>query len=119
VNPPQPLGCLLDENLDPSLVEHLATFLERRVSTLRTQGWLGMKNGPLLEAMVDLHFGVLVTGDRTLYRERRELLSTLGIGVVLVRDPANAAARVEQIARAVERVRAGELVEVPPKESVS
>jgi hypothetical protein len=35
------------------------------------EGWLGLKNGPLLEAMVERQLSVLITGDRMLYRERR------------------------------------------------
>jgi hypothetical protein len=108
----QPLGCLVDENLDPALVEPLAIFLEWHVTSARVEGWLGLKNGPLLEAMVERHLSVLITGDRGLYRERRQRLETLGIGVVLVRDPGSAAGRVEDIGRAVVRVRRGELVEV-------
>jgi hypothetical protein len=64
----QPLGCLLDENLDASLAEPLATYLEWRVTTVRAERWLGLKNGPLLEAIAERHLTVLVTGDRTLYR---------------------------------------------------
>jgi hypothetical protein len=83
----QPLGCLLDENLDASLAEPLAGYLQMRVASVRAEGWLGLKNGPLLAAMVDAQLGVLVTGDRMLYRERPRLLETWRIGVVLVREP--------------------------------
>ena len=62
--------------------------------------------------MAEGHLTVLVTGHRTLYRERRRQLTEPGIGVVLVRDPAGASMRIEQIGRAVATVRAGELVEV-------
>jgi hypothetical protein len=112
VNLVQPLGCLLDENLDASLAESLATYLEWRVTTVRAEGWLGVKNGPLLESMAERHLTVLVTGDRTLYLERQRRLTELRIGVVLVRDPAGASMRIEQIGRAVVRVRGGELLEV-------
>src|SRR5437868_14730031 len=75
-------------------------------------GWLGLKNGPLMEAMAERQLRVLVTADRTLYRAQQHRVSELGIGVVLVRDAARAFMRIEQIARAVLNVRAGELVEV-------
>jgi hypothetical protein len=35
---PQLLGCLLDENLDASLAEPLATYLGWRVTTVRAEG---------------------------------------------------------------------------------
>ena len=82
------------------------------VTPLIGEGRLGLKNGALLEAMVERHISVLITGDRMLYQERRRRLETLGIDVVLVRNPASAAPRVEDIARAVVRVSGGELLEV-------
>jgi hypothetical protein len=95
-----------------ALAGPLAEYLEWRVTSVCAEGWLGLKNGPLLEAMIERELTVPITGDRTLDRERRRRLETLGIGVVVIRDPANAAARVEGIARAVVRVRGGELIEV-------
>lgn len=108
----QPLGCLLDEDLDPALADPLADALGWRVTSVRAEGWLGVKNGPLLQAMAEAHLQVLVTGDRGLYPQRHAQLLALGIGVVLVRDPARAAERLEAIARAVSRARAGQLIEV-------
>ena len=52
---PLPLGCLLDEDLDPALAERLEGALEWRVTSVRAEGWLGLKNGPLLEAMAERH----------------------------------------------------------------
>ena len=49
--------------------------------------------------MAEAHLRVLVTGDRGLYSQRRAQLLALGVGVVLVRDPARAAERFEAIAR--------------------
>lgn len=108
----RPLGCLLDEDLDPALAEGLALASGWRVTSVRLEGWLGVKNGPLLQAMAEARLRVLVTGDRALYLQRRAQLLALGIGVVLVRDPAGAAKRLEAIARAVIHVSAGQLVEV-------
>ncbi len=106
---------LLDENLDRALAAPLATALGAGadVSSVHARGWLGMRNGPLLEAMADAGLRVLVTGDVRLWRERRGLLQRYGIGVVLVRDPAEAGSRVDAIAQAVRHVAAGYLVEVP------
>jgi hypothetical protein len=107
------LGCLLDEDLDPGLAELLdAAGLGWRVTSVRCEGWLGVKNGPLLEAMAERQLRVLVTGDRALHGQRRGRLLTLRIGVVLVRDPARAAERIEALARAIVSVKAGELIEI-------
>jgi hypothetical protein len=106
-------GCLLDEDLDPGLAELLeAAGLGWRVTSVRAEGWLGVKNGPLLEAMAGRGLRVLVTGDRALYAQRRAQLLALHVGVVLVRDPARAGDRVEELARAILRVKDGELIEM-------
>ncbi|MGI9146889.1 MAG: hypothetical protein ACR2IK_10120, partial [Chloroflexota bacterium] len=65
-----PLACLLDEDLDLALAEPLAQALGWRVTSIRVEGWLGIKNGPLPEAMADADLRVLVTGDRLLYGQR-------------------------------------------------
>jgi hypothetical protein len=82
------------------------------VTSVRAEGWLGIKNGPLLQAMADAQLRVLVTGDRGLYGQRGSQLLALHLGVVLVRDPARAAERVDEIARAIDTVRDGQLLEV-------
>ena len=89
-----------------------AAGLGRVVTSARAEGWLGVKNGPLLEAMAGSRLRVLVTGDRALYAQRRGQLLALRIGVVLVRDPARAGDRIEELARAIGRVKDGELIEV-------
>jgi hypothetical protein len=61
---PRPLACLLDEDLDPALAEPLEGALGWRVTSVRAEGWLGIQNGPLLQAMADAHMQFLVTGDR-------------------------------------------------------
>jgi len=108
-----PPPTLVDENLDPDLAPALAGALGAKVSSARSRGWLGLKNGPLLEAMAEAGLGVLVTGDARLWRERRVLLERHRVGVVLVRQPRSAGARVAAIAAGVRAVRAGELREVP------
>ena len=46
------LACLLDEDLDPGLADLLdAAGLGWQVTSVRAGGWLGVKNGPILEAM--------------------------------------------------------------------
>ncbi|MDQ6672086.1 MAG: hypothetical protein M3069_15315 [Chloroflexota bacterium] len=109
---PRRLACVLDEDLDPALAEALENALDWTVTSVRAEGWLGIKNGSLLEAMAEAHMAVLVTGDRGLYGQRRSQLVALQLGVVLVRDPARAAERIYEIARAIDVVQGGQLVEV-------
>jgi hypothetical protein len=107
------LACLLDEDLDPGLADLLDEAGRGwRVTSVRAEGWLGVKNGPLLDAMAAGQLRVLVTGDRALYAQRRARLMALHIGVVLVRDPARAGGRIEELARAIARVKDGELIEL-------
>ena len=58
----QPLACLIDEDLDPALAGQLAVALDWYVTLVRAEGWLGVKNGPLLQAMAEAHLRLLVTG---------------------------------------------------------
>ena len=79
----QPLACLLDEDLDPALAGQLAVASGWQVTSVRAEGWLGVKNGPLLQAMAEAYpRGSWVTGDRGLYHQRRAQPLALGIGVV-------------------------------------
>ena len=109
---PERPGCLLDEDLDPALAEPLVAVLGWRVTSVRAEGWLGVKNGPLLEAMAERQLRVLVTGDRALYGQRRRQLLALHLGIVLVRDPARAAERLPDLARQIATVQDGQLLEV-------
>jgi len=59
----QPLACLIDEDLDRPGAGQLAVALDWYVTLVRAEGWLGVKNGPLLQAMAEAHLRVvLVTG---------------------------------------------------------
>ena len=107
------LACLLDEDLDRGLADLLdAAGLGWRVTSVRAEGWLGVKNGPLLEGTAGSRLRVLVTGDPALYGQGRGQLLALRIGMVLVRDPARAGDRIEELARSIDRVKDGELIEV-------
>src|ERR671933_70152 len=114
---PTEAGVLLDEALDVRLREPLAVRLAPHgyvVRTVRDLGWLGIKNGPLLDGMAEVGLKVLVTADVHLYRQRSGVLRRLGISLVLVHgadhvlDSEN---RLDQVAAAVRGVGAGELVE--------
>ena len=107
-------ACLLDEDLDPGLAELLdAAELAWRVTSVRAERWLGVKNGPLLDAMASSRLRVLVTGDRALYGQRHvQLFALQKIGVMLVRDQARAGERIEEFARDIDRVKDGALIEI-------
>lgn len=65
------VGVLLDEDLDVRLREPLAARLAPHgyvVRTIRDLGWLGTKNGPLLDGMAEVGLQVLVAADVHLYR---------------------------------------------------
>ena len=83
---PTEVGVLLDEDLDVRLREPLAARLAPHgysVRTVRDLGWLGIKNGPLLDGMAEVGLKVLVTADAHLYRQRSGVLRRLGIGLVI------------------------------------
>jgi hypothetical protein len=116
---PTEVGVLLDEDLDVRLREPLAARLAPHgysVRTVRDLGWLGIKNGPLLDGMAEVGLKVLVTADVHLYRQRSGVLRRLGIGLVLVHGAdhvLDTEHRMDQVAAAVRGVGAGQLVEVP------
>src|SRR5437870_13553027 len=101
------VGVLLDEDLDVRLREPLAARLAPHgyiVRTIRDLGWLGIKNGPLLDAMAEAGLKVLVTADVNLYRQRSGVLRRLGIGLVLVHNAdhvLDSENRLDQVAAAV------------------
>ena len=69
--------------VDESLPLVLAREIEGHdVSTVRSQRWLGLRNGVLLRAAVDAGFEVLITADKALRHQQN--LPAIGIGVVLI-----------------------------------
>src|SRR5919202_5598407 len=113
---PTEVGVLLDEALDVRLREPLAVRLAPHgyiVRTVRDMGWLGIKNGPLLDGMAEAGLQILVTADVHLYRQRSGTLRNLGIGTVLVHGADHVFGnehRMDQVAAAVRGVGAGELI---------
>src|SRR5438132_4176035 len=72
---------LIDESLPVLLAAEFEGF---DVSTVRRQGWIGLRNGVLLRAAVDAGFDVVITADRALRHQQN--LGTIEISVlVLVR----------------------------------
>ncbi len=58
---------LLDENLDRRLRSHLGAH---DIFTASYMGWNGLTNGKLLDVAELDRFAVLLTGDRTMYKEQ-------------------------------------------------
>lgn len=58
---------LLDENLPKRLK---TDFPNHEVFTIREMGWNGVKNGPLLQLMLDNGFRVLLTFDKNLQHQQ-------------------------------------------------
>ena len=58
---------LLDENLPKRLK---TDFSNHEVATVREMGWNGIKNGPLLQLMVDNGFQALLTFDKNLQHQQ-------------------------------------------------
>lgn len=69
---------LLDEHLPVRLAKALP---EHEVSTVRKEGWAGLKNGALHSAAAGSRFAVLLTNDRSM--EFRQDLRKVAIAVVL------------------------------------
>jgi len=58
---------LLDENLPKRLK---ADFIQHEVSTVRDNGWNGIKNGELLRLMIENHYDALLTFDKNLQHQQ-------------------------------------------------
>jgi hypothetical protein len=73
------LRILVDESLPRHFV---AEITGHDVSTVRDQGWLGLRNGVLLRAAAERGFDVLVTADRSV--EFQQNLEKLQIAVIIL-----------------------------------
>jgi predicted nuclease of predicted toxin-antitoxin system len=69
---------LLDEQLPRRLAREL---VGHDVSTVRQQGWAGVKNGELLRRAADRGFEVLLTADRSLPFQQNLAGARLGVVV--------------------------------------
>ena len=107
---------LVDEDLPPRLALALAAELGAaiRCSSVRDEGWRGLKNGALLARMVEHGFTILVTADRNMVHQQP--LAQLNLATVVVTRPLQRAAvfaRVTAIAEAVLAVQPGASIEIP------
>jgi hypothetical protein len=105
------LRVLIDESLPLSLAAELRGH---DVATVRSQRWLGLRNGVLLRAAIDAGFQIVVTADKALRHQQN--LAAIGIGVVLILRVRNRMQDLRPLIPAnlsgIENVRKGEVVEV-------
>jgi predicted nuclease of predicted toxin-antitoxin system len=70
---------LLDENLPKRLK---TDFANHEIYTVRDKGWNGIKNGPLLQLMVDNGFHILLTFDKNLQHQQNFQKYTIAVFVL-------------------------------------
>lgn len=70
---------LLDENLPKRLKQD---FPEHEVFTVREKGWNSIKNGPLLQLMLEEDFHALLTFDKNLQHQQNFTKYTLAVFVL-------------------------------------
>jgi predicted nuclease of predicted toxin-antitoxin system len=70
---------LLDENLPKRLK---SDFSNHEVFTVREKGWNGIKNGELLQLMVDNNFDALLTFDKNLQHQQNFLKFPIAVFIL-------------------------------------
>ena len=70
---------LLDENLPKRLKND---FTEHEIFTVREKGWNGIKNGPLLQLMVENGFHALLTFDKNLQHQQNFQKYTIAVFIL-------------------------------------
>ena len=70
---------LLDENLPKRLK---ADFAEHEIYTVRDKGWNGIKNGQLLQLMIEEGFHALLTFDKNLQNQQNFQKYTISVFVL-------------------------------------
>ncbi len=108
---------LLDEMVSRKLAREL---VEHDVSTVQRQGWAGLTNGTLLDA-VDSFFDVFITMDRGMRYQQR--LVGRSFGVIELRAPSNDIDDIipltPQILNALNTIQPGEVVSIGATEGPS
>lgn len=75
---------LLDEHLP---LDYAKDLVGHEASTVRAQGWSGLKNGGLLRTAAAADFEVFLTNDRGI--EHQQSLAGLSLSVVILDAPSN------------------------------
>ena len=71
---------LLDENLPKRLKQD---YPEHEVFTVREKGWNSIKNGPLLQLILENGFQALLTFDKNLQHQQNFIKYTLAVFVLI------------------------------------
>jgi len=90
------LRVLLDEHLPLRLAE---AKRDHDVSTVRSEGWSGKKNGDLLRLATNAGFEILITNDRSI--EHQQNLTFSDIRILVLDAPTN---KLEDLLRLVPKV---------------
>ncbi|HKS22396.1 MAG TPA: DUF5615 family PIN-like protein [Thermoanaerobaculia bacterium] len=104
--------------IDESLPVKFATLLAGHdVSTVRNQGWRGLRNGVLLRTAVEHGFQLLVTADQSLRHQQN--VRAIGIAVVVIAGTRTTMAllrpMIPKILSAVAIIQPGEVIEIRPR----
>jgi hypothetical protein len=91
-----------------------AVLIGHAIETVRSQGWVGTKNGALLNLVGSAGFEALITVDKNL--PRQQVLNGLPFGVVVLRARSNNLRDLEPLApkilAALQTLKAGQAVVV-------
>lgn len=75
---------LLDENLDPKLLPLIkSSEIDIECATTKEMGWLGIKNGELLQFAADNNFVVFVSMDKNIKYQQN--VDKLSITIIILR----------------------------------
>ena len=101
------------KSLPGELAHELIGF---KVSTVRAQRWLRVRNGVLLSAAADAGVAALVTADQNIPNQQN--LSTIGVSVVVIAGIRNGIEDlrmlIPQLRTALKMIRPGEFLEIRP-----
>ena len=98
-----------------------ALIVGHDVSTVRDQGWLGLRNGVLLRAASAAGFDALITADSSLRHQQNVARS--GVSVIVLVNVRNRLSSlrplIADVLVALATIRRGEVLEIrPPRDSV-
>jgi len=107
------LRLLIDESIPEQIEPYLSDF---EISTVRREGFKGLRNGVLLRAAVDRGFDVIFSTDQSLRFQQN--LGRIGIGAVVIVNVRNRMKDLLpillKIRTAIASVRSGEVIEMFP-----
>lgn len=77
---------LIDEQL-PVKLKYRFQDAPREIYTVKDMGWLGRKNGELLQLMLDRKIEVLLTNDHNMYYQQR--IEKYGVSIININTKTN------------------------------